>query len=327
MPFVFDSKTNQWVSNEEVEDNPNVEVAAPSAPVATAEPAKRKPAPEDERASRPWWEQFAGRYNPLAGGIDNLRNDIEFEAKQFSNPTTAATRVQSLLIDKATNPIGLPGPNPLADTLKLGGAKAQTNAVKAVVDLPSLVGLGGLDTSGEAYLDEQLDAQYRANGFRPPSEMTEDELNGDDMRSSLVLNGALAVLTMGASAKLQGSAFLGTKFPWLMKALRAIDPTKAKTLLGATGRVALANAADELPSTFLDNNTDGSAVQILGLLGMPNDLVQQLDPVNPGQSRTESSFAALVLNFAAAMSVAGGIGGLAKGLKSTRSLMTLNSMR
>ena len=108
------------------------------------------------------------------------------------------------------------------------------------------------------------------------------------------------------------------RFPWLAKALSAIDPTKAKTVLGATGRVALANAVDEVPSTFLDNNTDGSAIQILGLLGVPNEIVQQLDPVNPGMSRTEASVAAFAPNFAAAMSVFGGIKGLEKGLKSTR---------
>ena len=321
MPFVFDSKTNQWVSDGAVEDNPNVQVAEPSTPVATAEPPKRKPAPEAERASRPWWEPVVGRYNLFTGGLGKLKNDIKYEVKQFSNPTSAATRIQSLVIDRTTNPLGLPGANGLADTLKLGAAKATTNVAKAAADVVGLLG-----PENEALLDQQLDEQYQVLGFRPPSEMTEEELNGDDMRSSLVLNAALAVGTMGAGNALQGTA-LAARFPWLAKALSAIDPTKAKTLLGATGRVALANAVDEIPSTFLDNNTDGSAVQLLGLLGVPNEIVQQLDPVNPGQSRTESSIAAFVPNFAAAILTFGGIKGLEKGLKSTRRAVVANNAK
>ena len=42
-----------------------------------------------------------------------------------------------------------------------------------------------------------LDNFYTANGFTPPSEMTEEQLSGDDFRSSLVLNAGLAFATGG----------------------------------------------------------------------------------------------------------------------------------
>ena len=122
--------------------------------------------------------------------------------------------------------------------------------------------------------------------------MNDDELAGDDFRSSFVLNAGLAALTMGGSAAFQGTA-LAARFPWLAKSLQFLDASKGRTLAGKAARFSLGQAVDEVPSTYLDDNTGGSAVQLLKMMGIDSDWVDGIDPVNPGMSRTEASNAAL----------------------------------
>ncbi|MAB77708.1 MAG: hypothetical protein CMO47_14820, partial [Verrucomicrobiales bacterium] len=321
MPFELNSATGQWEwVGEQPDDEAPVAVAEP--PAAPAEPVadNRPPAPEAERENRPWWESLVGRYNPLAGGIDNLKNDIEFEVKQFSDPQTALPRLTSLMIQNTTKPLGLgnvlPGSTALGDTVSLGAAKASTNIQKNLLDIT-----GQLTPEREGKADELLDAAYRANGFRPPSEMTDDELMGDDARASLVLNAGLAVLTMGGSQALQATG-LAQRFPFLARGLRAFDASKGKTFTGKAGRFAASQLVDEIPSTYLDDNTGGSFASLLYFLGVDPEVVQQIEPVKPGMSRTEASNAALLPNFLGALSFGGGIYGLAKALPATQRAVT-----
>ena len=66
---------------------------------------EREERTERERETRPWWEQVpGGRYIPGLGGMDNLKNDLQYEFKQLSNLETALPRVQSYAIDAASTP-------------------------------------------------------------------------------------------------------------------------------------------------------------------------------------------------------------------------------
>ena len=209
MPFVLNPSTKQWEWEGDMpDDDAPVAVAEAPAPALPAQPAAdtRPPAPEEERENRPWYEKALGRYSLLRpqAAIANLKNDIQYEIKQFTEPHRALPRLTHLMIQNTTRPMGLSlvGNNDgLGEAFKLGGFKAQANAQKAVLDLT-----GQLTPARAGRIDEELDDAYRASGFRPPSEMNDDELAGDDFRSSFVLNAGLAALTMGGSAGIQGTA-------------------------------------------------------------------------------------------------------------------------
>ena len=304
MPFELNPANGEWEWQGPAPDNDAV-VAPAEADMAPLPEPDREERTERERETRPWWEQVAGgRYIPGLGGIDNLKNDIEYEFKQLSNLETALPRVQSYAIDAITPFAGEPG----RDTLKLGAKKATANATKAVLE-PT----GMLSPGLEGAIDNDLDNFYTANGFTPPSEMTEEQLGGDDFRSSLVLNAALAFATGGVGNALAGTS-LAAKFPWLAKSLQFLDSSKAQTALGGAVRFGAANVADEIPSTFLDDNQGGSAVQLLQFMGIDPEVVKNLEPVKPGMSRTEASMAAFGPNLTASLALAGGLGGLASAL-------------
>jgi hypothetical protein len=304
MPFELNPANGEWGWQGPAPDDNNV-AKPPEAEMAPLPEPEQKERTERERETRPWWEQVpGGRYIPGLGGMDNLKNDIEYEFKQLSNLETALPRVQSYAIDAATPFAGEAGRN----TLKLGAKKAIGNATKAVLE-PT----GMLSPGLEGDIDNDLDNFYRTNGFTPPSEMTEEQLAGDDFRSSLVLNAALAFATGGVGNALAGTS-LAAKFPWLAKSLQFLDATKAKTALGGAVRFGAANVADEIPSTFLDDNQGGSAVQLLQFMGIDPEVVKNLEPVKPGMSRTEASMAAFGPNLAASLTLAGGLGGLASAL-------------
>ena len=278
-------------------------------------------AQEEERNSRPWWEQIPGaRYNPLfqggiSGAVDNLKNDVEYEVKQLTNPDTAMSRLQSYAVDSVVNNNSLPiVPNQdLKNTLKLGAATATGNAAKAVLEP-----IGALSIDAEASIDETVDSAYAANGFVPPSQMTEEEKGGDDMRASLVLNAFL----MGTAPGLGNAPIIANKLPWLSKALQFGDITKATGAKNLMFRFMAGQGIDEIPSTFLDNNLDGSAVQLPAMLaqmaGNP-ELAQQIaamDWVKPGMNRTQSSLAAFLPNLGFSLAAGGGLGLGYKGVES-----------
>ena len=274
MPFELNPANGEWEWQGPAPDNDAV-VAPTEADMAPLPEPEQQERTERERETRPWWEQVpGGRYIPGLGGIDNLKNDIEYEFKQLSNLETALPRVQSYAIDAANPFVGEAN----RETLKLGAKKATANATKAVLE-PT----GMLSPGLEGAIDNDLDNFYRANGFTPPSEMTEEQLGGDDFRSSVVLNAGLAFATGGLGNLLGGTA-MAAKFPWLAKSLQFLDASKAQTALGGAARFGVANAVDEIPSTFLDDNQGGSAVQLLGLLGVNPEVVKK---PGAGQARHE----------------------------------------
>ena len=335
MPFVLNPSSGKYEFQGEV---PEAAPNAGASPVAVAE--EKKP-PEKVESKKPWWQQagdFVGdavesanpmtRYipNPVEGfnalrqgkvppSIKRLQNDVQYEVNTLTkSPQSAIARMGGYAMDQ-TSVL----PQDAKNTLYLGGSKMTANAMKAVLDP---VGLGG--PAAEATVDQALDEVYEAGGFKPPSQMNEEELGGDDMRASLVLNGLLALGTQGVSAKIQGSAFLATKFPWLAKTLGFADVTKANTLLGKATRFAFGQVLDELPSTFFDDNTGGSGQQLLGLgVGAFNPElgaeISKNDPaIQPGRSRTGASVQAFLPNLGASLALVGGLMGLAKGLPATQ---------
>ena len=317
MPFELNPANGQWEWQGPAPDNDAVTKPAETTLAPLPEPEKQERT-ERERETRPWWEQVpGGRYIPGMGGIDNFKNDLQYEFKQLSNLETALPRIQSYAIDAVTPFAGQPG----RDTLKLGAKKATGNATKAVLEP-----MGMLSPGLEGAMDDDLDNFYRANGFTPPSEMTEEQLGGDDFRSSLVLNAGLAFATGGLGNLLGGTA-LAARFPALAKSLQFLDASRAQTALGAATRFGAANVVDEIPSTFLDDNQGGSAVQLLGLMGIDPEVVKNLEPVKPGMSRTEASIAAFGPNLAASLSLAGGFAGLAKGLPATQRALRSRTAR
>ena len=269
------------------------------------------------------------------GFVDRAINDAQYELNQLSSPETALPRLTHLATKSSPALQNLP--DDLGNTVSLGGAKATANIAKAALDggpqllqdiatfdLPigntspvknNPVGPNGpvpqevIDTSAsseltparEGAIDQVLDNYYIASQeSKPPSEMTPDELAGDDMRASLVLNAGLAV---GGYAVLGA---IGSTYPALGRVTQFLDPSKAKTFLGGLSRLAGSNLIDEPLSTFLDDNTGGT---LLGLFGA------DADPVKPGMSRTEASKAAFWPNFGAAMALGGGLFGGSAALK------------
>ena len=116
MPFELNPANGEWEWQGPAPDNDAV-VAPAEADMAPLPEPEQQERTERERETRPWWEQVpGGRYILGLGGMDNLKNDIEYEFKQLSNLETALPRVQSYAIDAITPFAGEPG----RDTLKLG---------------------------------------------------------------------------------------------------------------------------------------------------------------------------------------------------------------
>jgi hypothetical protein len=341
MPFVLNPSSGKY------EFQGGIPEAAPNAGASPVAIAEEKKPPKKVESSKPWWQQagdFIGdaiegstpavRYipNPVEGfnalrqgkvppSIKRLQNDLQYEINTLTkSPQSATARLGSY---SGTSFL----PQDVENTLYLGGSKMAANATKAVLDP---IGLGG--PAAEATIDQALDTVYEARGFKPPSQMNEQELAGDDMRASLVLNGLLAIGTMGASSWASGTA-LALKYPALARVLGFADVTKAKTLLGGAARFTFGQALDELPSTFLDDNTGGSGQQLLGLaVGAVNPeagaAISQSDPaIQPGLTRTQSSQAALLPNLSASLALGGGLMGLARGLPATQRAVSSASTR
>ena len=208
-----------------------------------------------------------------SGGVVN---DLKYEVGQLRNPARGVGRLTTL----ASNALL---PKFAADELALGAIQATGNIARNVADL----GPGDYTQKGFGGIDDAVDEAYRSNARKPPSEMTDDEKNIDDTRASVALQGVLTAGTMGLAPALQGVRFVGPAF-------QALDPGKAKTVLGFVSRFLASQGLEELPATFLDDNTQGSA---FGLFG------PDADPVKPGMTRFEAGSAAFLPNLA----VAGGL--------------------
>ena len=144
-----------------------------------------------------------------------------------------------------------PGAKNINNTMYLGGVKAHGNALR------QLNSYAGGDVETDAAISEWVDNAYRQDDFKPPSEMTEKELFGDDIRATFVLNAVSTMITG------QGVGLLGTALP---KFGAFADPTKAKNFWDLTRKVLAVNAIDEVFSTGLDDNTEA-----IKLFGSPTD--------------------------------------------------------
>lgn len=207
----------------------------------------------------------------VAGG--KVVNDARFELNQLSNPSRMAARGLSYALQGTL-------PKFVAGEYTLGTIQAGANIARNVADL----GPGDYTQRGFGGIDDAVDQGYMANAAKPPSQMTDAEKNVDDIRASVALQTGLTAASMGAAPLLQGLRLVGPAF-------QALDPAKAQTITGFLSRFLATQGLEELPSTFLDDNTGGSA---FGLFGA------NADPVKPGMTRFQANTAAFLPNLAVA---------------------------
>ena len=257
---------------------------------------------EKEKPNYPWWDFTQGKAATAYQAYGDYTKKVQAELRG-EGKVTGGDRgklfgsLMHLGFDLAL-------PTHLDNTAALGTIKAIGNATKAVTDMRRgdytdyEIGRGA---------DEFVEEAYKIGGFKPPSEMTAAEKNGDDMRAALMLNIALAYITRGVGN------IAGSQIPAVAKAMQFIDPTKARSLMGAIGRLGVLNAIDEVPSTFLDDNRNNFGTK-------------------PGMSMTEASQAAFPINLSISSSLAGllnakQLSGLFSNVKRAKTAESLTNFR
>ena len=187
-------------------------------------------------------------------------------------------------------------PKDWANTAYLGTGDAITGAIQNLGDWSE----GSYtDKWWSSWTDEAQRNLYKTHGFIDPAEWTEEQVQGMEARSSLMLNVWLGALTMGAGNALAANQTLATAAPWLTRAAANLNPATAKNIFGALSRLSVVNALDEVPSTWLDRNEGGSAASFLSWLGIQ-------DPATtPGLTKWEAAEAAFLPNLAASTAFAG----------------------
>ena len=187
-------------------------------------------------------------------------------------------------------------PKDWANTAYLGTGDAITGAIQNIGDW----GEGSYtDKWWSSWTDEAQRNLYKTHGFKDPAEWTEEEVQGMEARSSLMLNVWLAIGTLGIGNAVAANQTLAASAPWLTRAAANLNPAKAKTLMGAFSRLSIVNALDEVPSTWLDRNEGGSAASFLAWAGIK-------DPaITPGLTKWESAERAFLPNLAASTAFAG----------------------
>jgi hypothetical protein len=238
-------------------------------PFAKPKPAAVKPAakPAAKPKPKPWWEQ--------------LSNDIRYEVNQLQKGNVGRSYVRaqrnlgSLVLgmprDAAVSIVGG------ADT---GNRMAYSLYQRHVQKKPKADPSAG--RAGEI-LDQQVDAAYRLLGATPPSQMTPEQRNRDEMGRSVMLNLNLGAIP-GAGLGAMGAA----------------------TALGAAVRGGAAFALNELASNYLDDNTGGNVVNLINQLTgakLPGGVdVGNADMVDAANQ-------SLVPNTAAGLALGGVVGG------------------
>ena len=167
----------------------------------------------------------------------------------------------------------------------------------ALALLPEKYRKGSYIDKGFGWTDTAQRAMYTAHGFKDPAEWTQEEINGMEARSSLMLNVGLGLATMGAGNLIAASPGIATKAPYLAKATRWLNPSNAKNMLDAFARLSVINVLDEFPSTWLDRNEGGSAASFLSFAGIDWD-----PATNPGLTKWESAQNAFGPNLLASLS-------------------------
>jgi len=241
------------------QDQQDKELITP--PVEEKETLVAEEEKEEEKPNYPWWDLTQGKAATAYQAYGDYINKVSEGNVTGGDRGKLFGSLMHLGFDLAL-------PTHLDNTAALGTIKAIGNATKAVTDMRKgdytdyEIGRGA---------DEFVEEAYKIGGFKPPSEMTAAEKNGDDMRSALMLNIYLAFLTRGVGN------IAGSQIPAVAKLMQGLDPTKAKTFMGALGRLGAINAIDEVPSTFLDDNRNNFGTK-------------------PGMSMTEASQAAFPYN-------------------------------
>ena len=235
-----------------------------------------------------------------------LTRGINHEIERLDTPSEFLTRVPYIGLRTVL-------PKAQANFAYLGTLDAVTGAFTNIADwdwnylenIPGNQGLkllpkewkqGSYIDKGFGFLDEFQRSYYKNNGFKDPALWTEEELAGAEMRSSTVLNGFLALVTMGAGNLVAGSTTINANLPWLAKSARWLNASNAKGFWDILARTSVANALDTVPSTWLDRNESGSAASFLQLIGIDWDPATE-----PGLTKWESAQAAFIPNLTAAV--------------------------
>ena len=240
-------------------------------PFVKPKPAAVKPAakPAAKPKPKPWWEQ--------------LSNDIRYEVNQLQEGNVGRSYVRA---QRNLGSLVLGMPRDAAVSI-VGGADTGNRVAyemyqRHVQKKPKADSSAG--RAGEI-LDQQVDAAYRLLGATPPSQMTPEQRNRDEMGRSVMLNLNLAALP-GA-----GLGALG-----------------ATTRLGAAVRGAGAFALNEGLSNYLDDNTGGNIVGLINQLSgakLPGNVdVGNADMVDAAnQSLIPNTAAGLVMGGAVGLGV------------------------
>ena len=243
---------------------------------------------------------------------DGITRGFKHELTRIDSPGKFAARVPYW----ATRAVL---PKDWANTAYLGTSDAVLGAIQNVADwdwgevakvvpgfdalalLPEKYRKGSYIDKGFGWTDTAQRAMYTAHGFTDPAEWTEEQVQGMEARSSLMLNIGLLIATGGAGNAIAANQTIATSAPWLARSARWLNPTNAKNIFGALGRLSVVNALDEVPSTWLDRNEGGSAASFLAWAGIE-------DPaLTPGLTKWEAAEKAFLPNLAASMLFAGAL--------------------
>jgi hypothetical protein len=196
-------------------------------PKAAAPPAKAQSKPSAKPKSRPWWEK--------------LGNDIRYEVNQLQKGNVGSSYVRA---QRNLSGLALGMPRDAAVSI-VGGADTQNRMAYSLYQRHVQKKPKADPSAGRAgeVLDQQVDAAYRLLGATPPSQMTPEQRNRDEMGRSVMLNVNLAGIP-GAGLGAAG----------------------AITALGTAVRGGGAFALNELASNYLDDNTGGNVVNLINQL-------------------------------------------------------------
>ena len=243
---------------------------------------------------------------------DGITRGFKHELTRIDSPGKFAARVPYW----ATRAVL---PKDWANTAYLGTSDAVLGAIQNVADwdwgevakvvpgfdalalLPEKYRKGSYIDKGFGFTDQFQRNLYTTHGFTDPAEWTEEQVQGMEARSSLMLNIGLLIATGGIGNAVAANQTLATAAPWLARSARWLNPTNAKNIFGALSRLSVVNALDEVPSTWLDRNEGGSAASFLAWAGIK-------DPaITPGLTKWEAAERAFLPNLAASMLFAGAL--------------------
>lgn len=285
--YVTDPRTGKVVAKGSLGFGQPVVPERPPAPRPKAKP-RAKP-----RAAT----QILG-FGPGGFSLGKLGNDLRYELNRLgANPASAASTYNANA-QKARQAVGgaiattvLSGPRELAK----GYATATTNAVRSLIEEGQrAAGSKQADytrSPSGRFVDTVEDKVFQLAGDTPPSQMTAQQKDFRDVRGSLILGVLGGVgLSQGLTA-LGGIRFVG---PAAQALANGMNVSKAQTAWGAVGRLGVDATAGELVTTFLDDNTPGSAFRLFG---------EGVDPVKAGMDRPTAARAAFFPNLAAGMTL------------------------